>query len=339
MTYNITYQEQVISEFTLILLEELGWYEVNYYTGGLMRFGKNKGCDFLNKDCINIEESKAIPLFNDFCSSNSFATCSPGRQSRGYCLNNVHQQTLRDSGYEIYIRENLVTGYGKNNVDFCPISVESTDKNNDYYYTGNCKIGNNNYGGLLATGKSYGEDSTIFGEQFGKNSFCALSSLILYKEESQLDDEYKDIIRPTCYLMECRKRSLTIVLYNEYEEEKYDYIVCPRKGGLIQINIEKKNYSKFSGYFFCPDYNLICTTGNETCNNIFDCIKMKSLNKSGIYDYNYSPNNVPNEITLINYKNDNIDKNIIVEGYEEGDDGICPQNCIFRTSRWLLRHV
>ena len=40
--------EVVISDFTLALLEDSGWYKVNYYTGGLMRFGKNKGCSFLN---------------------------------------------------------------------------------------------------------------------------------------------------------------------------------------------------------------------------------------------------------------------------------------------------
>ena len=44
--------EQVISEFTLALLEDTGYYKVNYYTGGLMRYGKNKGCKFVNEKCI-----------------------------------------------------------------------------------------------------------------------------------------------------------------------------------------------------------------------------------------------------------------------------------------------
>ena len=33
----------VLSEFTLALLEDSGWYQIYYYTGGLMRFGKHKG--------------------------------------------------------------------------------------------------------------------------------------------------------------------------------------------------------------------------------------------------------------------------------------------------------
>ena len=41
-------EEEVVSEFTLALLEDSGYYKANYYTGGLMRYGKGKGCDFVN---------------------------------------------------------------------------------------------------------------------------------------------------------------------------------------------------------------------------------------------------------------------------------------------------
>ena len=45
MTSELYYTEQAISEITLASLEDLGYYEINYFTGGLMRFGKNKGCE------------------------------------------------------------------------------------------------------------------------------------------------------------------------------------------------------------------------------------------------------------------------------------------------------
>jgi hypothetical protein len=75
----------VISEFTLALLEDSGWYQVSYYTGGLMRFGKHKGCEFLNDTCS--------PKFNnEFCDYeenlngiNYYGSCSSGRQSLTYC--------------------------------------------------------------------------------------------------------------------------------------------------------------------------------------------------------------------------------------------------------------
>ena len=36
------YEEQAISEMTLALFEDSHWYKVNYYTGGLFRYGKNE---------------------------------------------------------------------------------------------------------------------------------------------------------------------------------------------------------------------------------------------------------------------------------------------------------
>ena len=56
-------EEQVISEFTLAVLEDSGYYKSNYYTGGLMRFGKNKGCEFLENKCVN--NQKINPLFEN----------------------------------------------------------------------------------------------------------------------------------------------------------------------------------------------------------------------------------------------------------------------------------
>ena len=42
--------DQVISEFTLNLLEDLTFYQTNKHTSGLMKFGKNGGCKFLGYD-------------------------------------------------------------------------------------------------------------------------------------------------------------------------------------------------------------------------------------------------------------------------------------------------
>ena len=46
-------EEQAISEFTLPLLEDTGHFKAKYYTGGFMKYGKNKGCDFINSKCVN----------------------------------------------------------------------------------------------------------------------------------------------------------------------------------------------------------------------------------------------------------------------------------------------
>ena len=58
MNSEIYTPEQVISEFTLALLEDSGWYKANYYTGGLMRYGKNQGCYFIQNDCYKFDYDK-----------------------------------------------------------------------------------------------------------------------------------------------------------------------------------------------------------------------------------------------------------------------------------------
>ena len=55
--------DTAISDITLALLEDTGFYKVNYFSGGLFKFGKNKGCEFFTKKCI--ENDKAN--FGEFC--------------------------------------------------------------------------------------------------------------------------------------------------------------------------------------------------------------------------------------------------------------------------------
>ena len=60
-------EEQVISEFTLSVLEDSGYYKANYYTGGLMQYGENKVYDFLNKKCVINQDGNFNPKFkNEF---------------------------------------------------------------------------------------------------------------------------------------------------------------------------------------------------------------------------------------------------------------------------------
>ena len=55
------YGETVISEITLAVFEDSGWYKVNYYTGGLFRYGKNT----IDKLGIIEIESNEVNLSNN----------------------------------------------------------------------------------------------------------------------------------------------------------------------------------------------------------------------------------------------------------------------------------
>ena len=140
-------EEQVISEFTLALLEDTGYYKANYYTGGLMRYGKEKGCEFIKERCVN-SSSKINPNFeNEFFDSieSDFltdASCSNGRQSRTYFTWWKYDNI--PSYYKYFENENY-GGYSP--ADFCPVAMDYYDENLNTYYTGHCSLkGNGGYG-------------------------------------------------------------------------------------------------------------------------------------------------------------------------------------------------
>ena len=326
MTPNIYFQDQVISEFTLYLLEETGLYKVNNFTGGLMRFGKNAKCEFFKNDCNEEKPENEIlhenqttvrnSLFkNEFCSGNTKTTCSPGRQSRGLCDNHFSGGKFSVEEKQIYSRENedIWKLYGNEYAEYCPISISEIEvsQTNEFSYIGNCNIGQKDNFGSKAFSywnnalANYSIFSNNYGEKFSSTSFCAFSSVI------HLDDDkkfYKGFIRPTCYEMHCSKRSLTIIINEQY-------IVCPRSGGYIRIG------GNYEGHILCPDYNLICSQ-TVPCNNMFDCVEKESRMKDfNEYGYDYTPYNV--SIQIIEIPEDSNFK----PAYEESDDGKCPINC------------
>ena len=294
--------EQVISEFTLAVLEDSTWYKINYYTGGLMRYGKHQGCDFIEKDCLNqdLETQFNNDFFNIYDSEEP--RCSSGRQSRGYNILYKISSVENDE----YLRFNKQ--FGSAMADYCPVCQELPYESRNTYYVGNCQRGNYNYGTRIIFDYQYGYDNNeipkTLGEKFTENSFCSLTSVIP-KIGNKNYNKYKTI-HPACYPMFCSEKSLTIQINDQY-------IVCPRQGGKVSIS---KNYE---GYIYCPDYNLICT-GTVLCNDMFDCVEKESLIKDTTYDYDYIINN-SQDISQIEISN-------VLIGYELSDDGVCPKNCI-----------
>ena len=298
--------EQAISEFTLALLEDSGWYEANYYTGGLMRFGKNQGCNFLNKDCYNF---KSEELRNEFFSFlDAFQpSCSSGRQSRTYF-------TLQNSE-SFYLNEyNRNSKYvGKVSADYCFVNDLSKEEEEKMLYVGNCQRGGGYYGQNVFFNDFNNYNNSFFSEEFGevysKNSFCALSSIYpIGRNDQEKNKNYEifdGVIHSMCYPMFCTNSSLTIQIYDHF-------VVCPRGGGKIEVGGE------YTGYLFCPDYNLICT-GSVICNDLFDCILNESKLKDNAFSYDYS-NKTYQSISWLQ------EENILID-YEKEDNGMCPKFC------------
>ena len=244
------YEEQAISEMTLGLFEDSNWYTVNYYTGGLFRFGKNETIFFTDLKCIN--DFKFIESM--FCKVENERRCTGGRLNKGFCK--FYENEAIPTIYQ-YFSDNPNKG-GKGNIEYCPITQKEDDTQSQVFnfYPGSCKEGLLYRNGLE--------------EQFTDHSFCAISTVIPNNNDYFIYNNYR---RAVCYPMHCTNTTLTIQIGTFY-------LTCPKQGGVLTM----PSISGYIGAIECPDYNLICT-GSVTCNNIEDCIEKKSLAKESTFVY------------------------------------------------------
>jgi leishmanolysin len=67
----------VLSMFTLHLLNDSGWYEVDFEWAELFNFGRGAGCDFVNGNCTS--------QFPEYCPRKNSLGCNRNRTSKTFC--------------------------------------------------------------------------------------------------------------------------------------------------------------------------------------------------------------------------------------------------------------
>jgi len=142
-----SFGENLISDITLALFEDSGWYKVNYELSNVFFWGKNKGCDFLYcKDCFEqneVDTQKHIYRVKskyprEFCSNFNNPVCSTHNIFRGSCY---VRDTIDKMSSNIKVNPFTQLGFGgsDNYMDYCPSAME--DKGYQTYYGGSCRVG------------------------------------------------------------------------------------------------------------------------------------------------------------------------------------------------------
>ena len=240
------YIDNVISDITIALFEDSGLYDVEYFSGGLFKYGKNKGCSFLNNKCI----VNGNPISEEFCVTPQQPMCTQSRTAKGYC--GIYQYTTSiPSKYQYFTNPNYG---GFLPVNYCPVANSGSSET--VYYPTNCKIGTSTL-------------ASEYGETFGSNSFCFLSSLL--PSSSSRNTTYQSI----CYRVTCNSSSKQIIINIGSSR-----VTCPTNGGNIN------NPSGFKGYITCPKYIDICDAeNNAVCNDLFDCLSNEVEADEDSYEY------------------------------------------------------
>ena len=269
---SVNYDESVISEITLALFEDSGWYKANYFTGGLFRYGKNQGCSFINSYCVY----GGISFFkNEYCITEKITMCTPGRTHRAMCGLMSYPTELET--YYRYFTDSRKGGHLAQ-ADYCPVAKTNSSISKTYYYQGHC-----NYG----EAEIYPES---LGYKMGSTSICLLSSLTPKNDDETLK-EYPSSFRALCYKVKCfindGEKGIIIYIGN-------NAVICPASGGTQTID-------GYYGYILCPDYNLICT-GKIWCLDPITCVEQHSEVDEESFIYNYQPATSQDYQDLLNYK-------------------------------------
>lgn len=239
--------QKVLSEITLALFEDSGWYIVKYLTGGLFKFGKNAKCQFLNKRCIENQ----FPLYsNEFCNNRNTGFCSSNRLERGFCyIEQINNNSFIPVENQFFSNKNIG---GFPLTDYCPISIPFTGFKD--YFVSSCKFGKRLF------------DGAIF-EKFGDISFCFMSNLVNSEMAINLKD---NIMIPQCLNVICNSNNLTYSI----KISEFVSIDVPFEGGIL-------NSFGYDGRIEAPSYNIICTN-NFKCNDLFSCIYKNAISNINI---------------------------------------------------------
>ena len=112
----------ITSALTLAALEDSGWYRANYSHVGTLRWGSNKGCQFLSEPCIH---AGGNALSDEFCTTgqdlstgawpDSSVGCTSDYMAKGYCDKMRHSQTVSFQYFD-----DPQVGGSVSTADFCP---------------------------------------------------------------------------------------------------------------------------------------------------------------------------------------------------------------------------
>lgn len=78
---------EVISNFTLAFFNHTGWYKVRYNNRSSMSWGRNKGCNFVNRQCDGQTES-----YGEFCTNIASKGCTPDGRFVSVCWNSESEK-------------------------------------------------------------------------------------------------------------------------------------------------------------------------------------------------------------------------------------------------------
>lgn len=242
-------QVYALSRLTLALLEDSGWYEVNYDKAESMLWGRGLGCNFAKRSCLTWMKSNSANPY-PFCTLYDDARCSANRMAKVRCNLQLAQYDALPSEYNYNIRNLYHDGKGKEmfgigsveQADFCPyyrvygeLSREDSDTRCTY-------SGNSNYNNYSL-------------EVFSPTARCfqILDGILVKSTHAIITYAHK----VGCYENVCKDNRLLIKTQNS------KFYPCYHGGQFIHVEKRVPEIGIVQFRIVCPSCSEIC--GQQFC--------------------------------------------------------------------------
>ncbi|KAH3704021.1 hypothetical protein DPMN_079076, partial [Dreissena polymorpha] len=252
-------QNPVISRITLALMEDTGWYNINYKNAGILEWGQNLGCDFVMKSCYEWMETRIARNedIHPFCINvnrgQPLTECTRSRGAVAIC-NLAEFQASLPLQYQYFrsvagVQASDAGRYGGSVslADYCPYLQEFVWKQDDSFKRGSrCSISQNNLE----------QSQNHLLEYYGPNSKCFSHGLGWQLQHCR--GVFKPLSGSGCYQYRCDTRSgLTLIVMGVEHR-------CYFEGQQILVTYSDSHWLH-RGNITCPSCAEICQEEGLQC--------------------------------------------------------------------------
>jgi len=248
------------SKMSLAVLEDSGWYQVNYSNSMELIWGRKEGCSFFTQKCV---EKKQVTS-DLFCNVKDQFGCNYDHSAVSQCKTQTYSSIPTPFQYFT----DQYTGGFRPEMDYCPTyqllaNKICTDNSNGDYLTG-----------LKMVGATISDQRNWYGETYGTNSLCIQSTLTEKETVNFTLTGYfpmpftpKEPIGAGCYKHLCGKDH-----ENQPQLQIYVATLGSSANGTNLLDAVTCNQNQqgelraipgYRGSLICPNIDRICLTAGE----------------------------------------------------------------------------
>jgi len=233
-----------VTNATFWLMQDSGWYNVDFSGVEEWHWGSGTGCSWFETDCME-KGSNAANWPQFFCSSRTDNGCSANYEAPAFCEYYLYRNDLPVG--QQYFSDNP-NGGGPAAADYCPFRDPSSDH---HHVEGSCRVSSD----YIKEFDPRNPLDTLPGETYGVNSRCV--DVIESIESDGSTNANGHCVEHECmgYDADLQQWSDVLISVTDHHD---DQITCTREDSPFGQQVTLKYIPSIDAYMRCPDIDAIC---------------------------------------------------------------------------------